>query len=403
MMLLEGTVQAYAWGSHDAIPALLGIEPTGEPHAELWLGAHPKSPSTLPEQQADLLRVINAHPELLGTRSVEQFGPTLPFMMKVLSASQPLSLQAHPNRAQAEAGFDAENAAGVSLDDPRRSFKDPWPKPEMAVALTPFSTLSGFRPACQTADLLEKLDAGPELNPVIGALKNRVGEAALAEVFLVALSLAEQHQGLVDQVVAAALRHVDDRGELGVFARTAIELDEHFPGDPGILAGLLLNRLDLEPGHAVFMNPGNMHAHLKGTCIEIMASSDNVLRAGLTQKHIDVDGLVQVVEFVGQPTMLVDPVTEAPGLSRYPTPSPEFALWHIELGRGASSNEPLLLPASEGARILLVEDGYLACSGADETVEVVKGRSLFIPAGEVVRVNGDAVAWLAAAGIYAGA
>ncbi|MGD8215249.1 mannose-6-phosphate isomerase, class I [Aestuariimicrobium sp. Y1814] len=397
MLLLEGRIQNYAWGSVDSIPSILGVDPTGEPQAELWLGAHGLAPSDLPEQGRDLRTWLSEHPEALGQRSVEAFGPRLPFLLKVLAAAQPLSLQAHPNREQAEAGFAAENERGLSLTDPRRSFKDDWPKPEMAVALTEFSTLTGFRPAAQTAALFEGLGVAAELASVIGPLTQRSGSAALAEVFLDALSLSEERRGLVDMVVAAALRHLDSPGELGKFARTAVELDEHYPGDRGILAALLLNRLDMTPGQALHLYPGNMHAHLKGTCLEIMASSDNVLRGGLTHKHIDVDSLVQVVDFVAEVPQLVEPDCSTPGLRHYPTPSPEFDLWMVELGRHGQS-EPVVLPAAEHARILLVLDGYLACASAEETTELVKGQSAFIPAGEIVRVQGDAEAVLASTG-----
>lgn len=398
MMLLEGQVQNYAWGSVDAIPGILGIAPTGEPNAELWLGAHGLAPSRLPEKGQDLRTWLDEHPEDLGAASIEAFGPRLPFLLKILSAAQPLSLQAHPNREQARAGWADENERGLSLTDPTRTFKDDWPKPEMAVALTEFSTLSGFRPASQTAALFAALDLGPEIDPLIGPLTQRGGGAALAEVFLDALSLSDERREYVDLVVSAALRHVDDEGEVGRFARTAVELDQHYPGDRGIIAALLLNRVDLQPGQALHLEPGNMHAHLKGTCLEIQASSDNVLRGGLTKKHIDVDGLVQVVEFVGEPVTLVKPDTSTPGLVHYPTPSPEFDLWLVELGRHGRT-EPVLLPAVHNARILMVLDGYLACANSEETLELVKGQAAFIPAGEVVRVHGDAEAVLASAGV----
>lgn len=398
MMHLEGRIQNYAWGSTDSIATILGVDPTGEPQAELWLGAHGLAPSEVPEHGTDLGTWLLDHPEALGAASLDAFGPRLPFLLKILSAAHPLSLQAHPNREQARAGFAAENERGLALTDPQRSFKDDWPKPEMAIALTDFSTLSGFRPAAQTAALFAQLGVSDELGSVIGPLTQRSGSAALAEVFLDALSLSDQRRGMVDVVVAAALRHADDDSALGVFARTAVELDEHYPGDRSILAALLLNRLDLRPGQAVHLPPGNMHAHLSGTCLEIMASSDNVLRGGLTHKHIDVDALVQVVDFEGAVPHLVEPVLVAPGLRHYPTPSPEFDLWMMHLGRGGHP-EPVVLPAVGSARILMVLDGYLACASTDETTELVKGQAAFIPAGEVVRVHGDGEAVLAAAGV----
>lgn len=400
MKLLEGAIQNYAWGSVDSIPRLLGVEPTGDPQAELWLGAHRLKPSRLPHDDSDLLALVTEHPEVLGEKSREQFGDVLPFMLKILAAGQPLSLQAHPNRAEAEAGFAKENEEGIDLQASNRTYKDDWPKPEMALALTDFVTLSGFRPASQTAALFERLGI-PGLDSVIGPLTQRGGSAALAEVFLDALSLSEERRGLVDQVVAACLPYRDEDSEMGRFARTALELDEHYPGDRGILAALLLNRVELKPGEATYLEPGNLHAHMRGTCVEIMANSDNVLRGGLTVKHIDVDGLLQVLTFTGEEKALVTPETPAPGLVHYPTDAPEFALWKIHVGRDTDSSEPTLLPATEGARILFVLDGFLACATADETQELVKGQAAFIPAGEVVRVHGDAEAYLASAGVYA--
>lgn len=401
MLHLLGGIQNYAWGSVDSIPAILGVDPTGEPQAELWLGAHHLVPNTVAEDGADFGEWLAAHPDALGQRSREQFGDRLPFLLKILAAGKPLSLQAHPNREQAQAGFAAENEAGVDLTDATRTYKDDWPKPEMAVALTPFSTLSGFRPAFETAALFRALEVGHDLESVIGPLTERGGSAALEEVFLDIMSLSGERGHLVNLVVAAALKHQDDEGDLGAFARTALELDEHYPGDNGILAALLLNRIELEPGQAVYLAPGNMHAHLQGTCIEILANSDNVLRGGLTSKQIDVDGLVQVVDFVGEPMPLVETHQDAPGIVHYPTPAPEFALWRLQPGRDSGSTAPELLPASDGARIMLVVDGYFACSTADETIEVVKGQSLFIPAGEVVRIQGDGDAFLASSGLSA--
>lgn len=408
MQLLQGDIQNYAWGSVDSIPTILGTDPTGESQAELWLGAHPLAPSALPEQDTDLGNWLTRHPEQLGSASVAAFGERLPFLLKILAAARPLSLQAHPNRAQAEAGFAAENERGISLTDPTRTYRDDWPKPEMALALTPFSTLSGFRDPQETSRLFAELDLGSDhnlgadLDQVIGPLTQRGGSAGLAEVFLDILSLSEERRSIVDAVVAAALPHTNEDSELGRFCRTAVELDEHYPGDRGILAGLLLNRLDLQPGQAVYLPPGNMHAHLSGTCIEILANSDNVLRGGLTPKHIDVDGLVQVVDFDGGRMPLVETQTDQPGLVHYPTPTPEFQLWRLALGRNTTGQAPTLLPATEGARILLVVDGHLACATDGETVELVKGTSAFIPAGEVVQVLGDGEAYLASAGVSVG-
>lgn len=402
MKLIDGVVQPYAWGDVDAIPGLLGTQPTGEPQAEYWLGAHASAPSVIEDADAsddgvpaNLRTLVADHPEVLGAGSRAEFGDTLPFLLKVLAAAQPLSLQAHPSRAQAEQGFAAENAAGVPLEASNRTYKDDWPKPEMLVALTDFSALCGFRDPVRTSDLFRAIGAPDAVNSVIGPLTQRHGSAGLEEVFLDVLSVDGARRMLVDEVVAAAVGHQADHGEVGEFARTAVDLDERYPSDPGILAALLMNRIELHPGEAIFLPAGNMHAYLKGTGVEIMANSDNVLRGGLTSKHIDVDALVQVVDFAAAPVEVLHPVPEGSGVSRYLTPAPEFALWRLDL----APDQPAMLPGQGRARILLLTDGHVACATADETIELVKGRSAFIAADEVVRLTGSCTAFVAASGV----
>ncbi len=396
MKLITGVVQPYAWGATDSIPALLGTESTGEPQAEYWLGAHASAPSAVVDEPGVTVRsLVQAEPQVLGSGSRAEFGDVLPYLLKILAAAQPLSLQAHPSRAQAEVGYAAENAAGIAIDDPARTYKDDWPKPEMIVALTPFSALCGFRDPVETADLFRAIGAPDELSSIIGPLTQRSGSAGLAEVFLDVLSLDGPRRELVTEVVAAAVGHQDAPGAVGSFARTAVDLDERYPSDPSILAALLMNRIELEPGEAIFLPAGNMHAYLKGTGVEIMANSDNVLRGGLTAKHIDVDALVQVVEFEAGPVEVLHPVSEGPGVARYLTPAPEFALWRLDL----EPTESVLLPGAGRARIILLTDGHVACATSGETIELVKGRSAFVAADEQVRLTGSCVAFVAAAGV----
>ncbi|QIK71689.1 hypothetical protein G7070_04640 [Propioniciclava coleopterorum] len=231
MDLLQGTMIHYPWGTFEAIHDLLGTQPDGRPLAEFWLGAHPLAPSALAGTTLDT--AIAERPTLLGERSVAAFGPQLPFLMKILSARHALSLQAHPNREQAQAGFAAEEAAGIPRESPQRTYKDTWPKPELLVALDEFRTLAGFREPTLTAELFGGLEAGPDVDRLIAPLRSRGGEAALQEVFLQVLSLGAEHRGVVDAVLAAAVSHRGEDGELGRFSRTALELDDVFPGDPG--------------------------------------------------------------------------------------------------------------------------------------------------------------------------
>lgn len=395
MRLISGIVQHYPWGSKHAIPALLGAEQTGDPWAEYWLGTHPLGAATLPDDPEHTLSdVISSDPNCIGKAAVDQFGPQLPYLLKVLSADAPLSLQAHPSRAQAEAGFAREQAAGVPFNAPERTFKDTWPKPELVVALTPFDALAGFRDPKKSAELFAQLPVHSSLESIIGPLTERSGSAALAEVFLDLLGLDRERLHLVEEVVAAAVPLMSDEGELGLFARTAVELDEHFPGDPGILAALLMNRLQLQPGQALFMPAGHMHAYLRGTAIEVMANSDNVLRGGLTKKHIDVDGLISVVEFVQSDIDIIEPNGDD-GIYRYETPAPEFALWMIR----PIDTKPVAVPATNVGRIALVTKGDLVLQSGDENLALTKGQAAFLPAGDDATIAGQGQVFLAAAGV----
>ena len=392
MLQLVGEIRSYAWGSTDAIPDILGTPRTGEPQAEYWLGAHESAPAKAGGSALDAL--LASHPDWIGTHSRDRFGDVLPYLMKILAAEQPLSLQAHPSRAQAEEGFTRENAAGIAINDPQRTYKDAWPKPEVIVAISEFEGLCGFADPKRTWELFDQLTASGELMTLVAPLKDRGGAAGLAEVFLEVLSIGADRQHIVTEVVAAAVRHRNAHGPLGRFARTAIELDEFYPGDPSILAALLCNRVSLQPGEALFMPAANMHAYLQGTGIEVMANSDNVLRGGLTPKYIDVEQLVAVVNFAPETPTVIYPVGEAPGLSRYPTPAPEFALWRLDLQPGTT----VTLPAVDSARILLVIEGFLATDDTT-TPELHQGEAAFLPAGEHRTVSGNCVAFLAAPGV----
>lgn len=391
MRRLTGHVQHFAWGSRTNIPEILNREPDGRPWAEYWLGTHPGGHAMLPDGQL-LDQLLLAQPELLGAATQSAFGARLPFLLKLLSASSPLSLQAHPTREQAEEGYARESLLGVPPSNPLRSYKDDWPKPEAIVALTPFEGLLGFRDPLSTASLFEGLGVYEELASVIAPLRDRRAAPALQEVFLDVLSLGERRH-LVDVVLAAAVARLDAPGPLGEFARTAVELDEHFPGDPGILAALLLNRFSLQPGESVALEAGIMHAYLRGTCVEIMANSDNVIRGGLTAKHIDVDGLLHVVDF--QPTSPQVLVAEgADGVYVYPTGFPEFELWLVS----PVDCRALTLPRSDSGRIALVTSGSFVLDGDEAPVELSCGEAVFVGADEQVSVTGTGQLFLAASG-----
>jgi mannose-6-phosphate isomerase len=364
------------------IPELLG-EPTPahEPYAELWMGAHPDAPSVLADG-TPLDKAIEERPDvLLGDRVRERFGDRLPFLMKVLAAEQPLSLQAHPTNEQAEAGFAAEEAAGVPRDDPTRTFRDPFHKPELLLALTTFEALCGFRPVEESLHCLAKLQV-PELKPTIAALARGGLRAAIPQ--LLALSDGRRTE-LVTAVAQAAEGFVaaHDPEFINTY-RWAATLAGAYPGDPGVVISLLCNHLKLAPGEAVFLPAGNLHAYLSGAGVEVMASSDNVLRGGLTHKHVDLAALIEVLDFTDGRVPVLHPVL-GPGGLRYPVPVEEFDLTRCQVG-GQSGTL-----TTAGPQVLLCTEGSAVVSSDGAEVMLEKGSSAFVPAGTPVTARGPAV------------
>lgn len=389
MRRLEGKVQDYAWGSTDFIPELLGTEPTGKPQAELWLGGHASAPSMVDGQP--LNELIEADPDgTVGAASVAQFGPQLPYLLKVLSAAKPLSLQAHPTREQAEAGFAADEEAGLAADAPTRTYKDTWPKPEMLCALVETEVLCGFREPVQTYALIESLEV-PSLLDLVEPLRDG-GEEQLEKVFRSILR-SDDASSLIAELVDQA-RGLEGSGELALFARTARELGEPYPDDPGVLAALLMNRVTLQPYQAIFLGAGNLHAYLRGSAVEIMANSDNVLRGGLTSKHINVEELTKILDFTPGFPGFVDCTEEPGGVWSYRPSAPEFALWRLEPGGGT-----VPVPDVDAGRVLLAYSGSVVLRTGDEELELSRGQSAFVPAGEDTSVTGTGVVFVAGPGI----
>ena len=369
---LVNTVRPYAWGSTTAIPALLGIAPTGEPQAEMWMGAHPGAPSGT--GRGPLNEVIDADPvRELGAPAVEKFGPRLPFLLKLLAAGSPLSLQVHPDLAQARAGFAAEEAAGIPIDAPQRNYKDPHHKPELICALTPFHGMCGFRPPTEAADALAALGVD-SLKPYVDLLHAHPEEAALREVLTALLSAdREELAPAVTEAATAAAR-------LGGAHAPYAVLAHHFPNDPGVLAAMLLNHVRLQPGEALYLGAGVPHAYIDGLGIEIMANSDNVLRCGLTPKHIDVPELLAVTRFEpGEPAVL-RPEASPSGEELYEIPIDEFRLSRFVRAEGAAPTDV----TARTPQILLAVAGRPRAG--DETL--APGESVFVPAGEEVALSG---------------
>jgi mannose-6-phosphate isomerase len=373
---LTGVVRPYAWGSRTILAKLQGRPaPTDSPEAELWLGAHPGDPSavTRPDGPISLATLIAEDPKgQLGPEVAGEFGSRLPYLMKVLAADAPLSLQAHPDAEYARRAFAAQEADPAAP----RNYTDPYHKPEMLVALTPFRALCGFRAPDVSAAVLEEFGV-PRLAPVVAAL--RAGVAGLRDAVRTLLSWpAEDRRPLVDAVVAAAR---------GTSHTLVPELAGHYPGDPGVLVALLLNHVRLEPGDAIWLPAGNLHAYLNGAAIEIMAASDNVLRGGLTPKRVDVGELLRVLRFEVLDEPVQRPVDVAPGVVTWPVPAREFALYRIRIDGGTG---PIAVPGA-GPRILLGtagevavgEDGVGEGAGSEDAggaVTVRTGAAAYAPA-----------------------
>ncbi len=393
---LENTIRPYAWGSTTALPELMGTEPTGEPQAELWMGAHPGAPSRVDRGAGpvSLADVIAADPTAeLGEPTVRAFGPRLPFLLKLLAAEVPLSVQVHPDRPQAAAGFADEEARGVPLDAPHRNYKDANHKPELICALTPFEGLCGFRPAVEAADLLDTLDVG-ELKPYADLLRAHPESDALRETLTAVLTAdREVLAGVVTRAAQAARRlAAEGPSRFAGDYDAVVRMERHFPGDPGVIAGMLLNRVRLSPGEALFLGAGVPHAYLHGLGVELMATSDNVLRCGLTPKHIDVPELLRVVRFEAtEPGVLrpeAVPADAGPAEERYAAPIDDFRLSRIDLAPDAAPHRfggaaPQVLLCTAGRAVLRSSDGD---GGAELTLD--PGQSAYVKAGEQVAATG---------------
>ncbi|PZR54435.1 mannose-6-phosphate isomerase, class I [Xylanimonas oleitrophica] len=413
MFTLDNTVQHYDWGSPTAVHELLGTVPDGRPAAELWLGAHPSAPSLAtpalatpapaphaPAPHAEAARLddlVRADPRAaLGHRVSAEFGPRLPYLLKVLAAQQALSLQVHPRPHAARAGFNRENREGVAPGSPVRSFHDDQHKPELLVALTRFDALAGFRTPRSALRLLHGLE-GRLLDEVRAALRHDRTARGVRAAFTTLVGVRGAARCAQD--VAAAVGSVRSRLDAGsphpLEDATVVQLAEQFPGDPGALVSLLLNRVVLRPGEAIYVPAGEVHAYLSGLGVEVMASSDNVLRAGLTSKHVDEPALVECASF--EPRHPASPAVSVRGtrsrLTTYRAPVQEFALALADV----EASEPVPWHDS-GPRIVLALDGDLALRHGGGTCPLPRGRSLFVThaAGPVELVgNGRAVgAWV---------
>jgi mannose-6-phosphate isomerase len=369
---ITNTPRDYAWGSNGAISQLLGLTASGAPEAELWLGAHSGSPSRIVGTAQTLDEIVEGR---------------LPFLLKVLAAASPLSLQAHPTTKQAAAGFARENALGIPLDAPERNYKDPFHKPELIYALSEtFDALCGFRSATDTRAIVDELiarDARSQPSrtaPLLRWREHLADDDSLPGAFEWLITRGEG----VDDLIARVAELAD---ESSLELETAALLAEAYPGDPGIVISLMLNRVRLSRGEALYLPAGCIHAYLSGIGIELMSASDNVLRGGLTPKHVDVAELMRVLDFTPRPVPYLRAETPAPGVEVYRPGIPDFVLVRID-GRAAWT--------LEGAAIVLCTEGGYDVSGARSSTTLARGGSAYITADErVLTFTGEGTAFVA--------
>ncbi|CAG9298314.1 mannose-6-phosphate isomerase, class I [Celerinatantimonas diazotrophica] len=371
---MQNPMQHYAWGTTEVLNSLFGIaNPDGQPQAEIWMGAHINGCSLVHETKTDqmikLSDLLERNPELyLGKRVHRKFNQ-LPFLFKVLSAAQALSIQVHPSLEQARQGYAKENEAGIDIKAPNRNYKDPNHKPELVFALTPYQAMNGFRPIPTIIQLFEKVNVSA-LATLLNTLKENQNEQGLAQFFtgVVGLNGADKHHAL-EELLGYTRTHQDDP-----LCELIDELAQHYPDDTGLFAPLMLNVITLQPGDAMFLYACTPHAYLKGTGLEIMANSDNVIRAGLSPKHVDIPELLSCCEFISKDPeqLLIQPHQHGDSdIYHIPVDDFRFAVYQ-------DCDERL---SCDSAEIIFAIDANVQLTHSDgEIVTIHKGESVFIPA-----------------------
>ena len=379
MKRLEPARQQYAWGSTAAIPALLGVADDGAPWAEAWYGSHPAGPARVAGGDV-LSTLIEAEPErLLGEDIIWRFGRRLPFLLKLIAPEQPLSLQVHPSQAQAAEGYALEEEAGIALDHPSRNYKDTNHKPEMVLALTRFQAVAGFRAPRRAVEVLAGLDSvlARRMRRTLRLNPTRYG---IRQVFsdVVSASTRPTPEEISDLVAEIAARFEAGTSPSLRVDSNVLKMAVTFPGDPGIAAALLLNPVTLQPGEALFVPAGSVHAYISGLGVEVMASSDNVLRAGLTAKHIDVPEMLACVDYVAAPPVRPAPEYLSRATRAYYAPVDDFELMVTTV---VAADGRLPVPG-RGPRILLAVEGAMTLVTQADTQTLAQGEAVFGGAGE---------------------
>ncbi len=384
LLALRGSVQNYEWGSTTLMPQAFGWPVTGEHFAELWIGDHPSLPSTalVGGSWTPLPEVITADPpRWLGPDVVDRYGSRLPMLLKVLAIGAPLSLQVHPSERQAQEGFAREDALGISRAAANRSYRDDRAKPEMICALTSMEALCGFRDPAESRELLlavggplvrfaDQLRSADDLPAIVGSI----------------LSMARAEQSALTSAISSARSRLP-----WPVAAIVGRLAEEYPDDAGSAVALLLNVMSLEKGDALYLPAGNMHAYLSGLGVEVMGSSDNVLRGGLTSKHVDVPELVRTLVATAGPWPVTHPVDIAgwPGVQRWSSPSPEVGLCRVALDGAA-----VAVPPSPGPTLYLVTSGIVELRSATD-LSLSAGDAAFAGPNMAITATGHGDLWRA--------
>ncbi|MFW6208009.1 MAG: mannose-6-phosphate isomerase, class I [Spirochaetota bacterium] len=390
---LENAIQNYPWGSPSLIPDLLGVSnQAGTPYAEMWMGSHPRGPSKLAiPSEIDLNSAIQAAPQDFLGPAADRFPEGLPFLFKVLAAAQPLSIQAHPNRRQAREGFAREEAAGIPIDAFERNYRDKNHKPEIICALTPFTAMCGFRAPAEIRQWYRGIV--PELYRSEIA-PNTAGQSEsewLQCFFENVMNLSQKTQTvLIESLHTWAESAEDDYIEAQLIHR----FYEHHGVNVGVQAPLFLNVVELEPGQALYQPAGVLHAYVQGMGVELMANSDNVLRGGLTKKHVDLPELLNVLSFEARPADILQGKQVSGVLRRYPVPIDEFELQQCSASKGSA----VLRSARTSIEIGICTSGELtlATEADRDSLHILRGESFVVPyAAGAYRISGQGDLYLA--------
>ena len=392
---LNGRLQHYVWGGERYIPHLLHIDKTESHYAEYWLGAHPSAPSQIlyVQEEISLGDFLHQNPTALGTQSRQLFGDNLPYLLKILDVANPLSIQLHPTKEQAEIGFAQENAAGIPLNDPKRTYKDDNHKPEMMIALSDFWLLHGFKTKAQILDTLRQ-------RPSLAELATKLVSQNLAD-FYADIMLAKQEQlaqwllPIIDSQQKAYEQNqlaMQDPDYWVLYTLHAMKISRD-KLDAGLMSFYLFNIVNLQVGEGIFQAAGVPHAYLRGQNIELMACSDNVIRGGLTPKHVDIEQLLKIIDCSEIVPQIIAPAPKNQ-VYTYPTPIADFALSNMPYAKNTEISDRTL-----NGTILLVMTGEITLEAAQQKLKLKQGQAAFIEADTVYRIHGMQEGYAVLAGL----